>query len=336
MKRIERTLNRKHVHHYLAGVIALITFAVYLPALRCGFVYLDDDVNILNNNHIHALDGGFFKWAFTDVSLSYWQPVNWMSHALDYALWGLNPAGHHLTNIVLHALVSFFVVLLVIRLLEAANHAGSQSLPVPDRDDRAILIAGGVSGLIFGMHPLHVEVAAHVANRPDLFCAFFFLLSILAYVRYGTAGSRVPLEREAGPLFLNRNYLLSLFFFLLALASKPMAITLPVVLLILDHYPLERKLSLRSRANVLTEKIPFFAFSLIMTAVTVWGQKVQGKMSSLEEASLPTRLLVAAKALAVYLVKMAVPLGLSPFIPIPRMFRSCRSIICSRSLLCAP
>src|SRR5574340_849334 len=112
-------MRKKAIPFSVAAGIAILTFALYLPALRNGFVNWDDDVYIYENVHIRALDGKFLAWALTDFSQAgFWHPVAWVSHALDYALWGLNPAGHHLTNIVLHAVNTGLVVFLIIRLLQ--------------------------------------------------------------------------------------------------------------------------------------------------------------------------------------------------------------------------
>ena len=166
----------------LAGTIALFTFAIYLNALGNDFVNWDDNLNVYENLHIRSLDKAFFKWAFFDFSApgaDYWRPLSFLSHALDYAIWGLNPLGHHLTSNILHAANTFLVVLLVsvrrTRLTEAVHNL------------RFTVLAAGVTGLLFGLHPLHVESVAWVSERKDLLCAFFFLLSIMAYVKYAGA-----------------------------------------------------------------------------------------------------------------------------------------------------
>ena len=172
------------VRYYLAGLIALITFAVYLHALQNDFVALDDDAYIFDNLHIRSFDLSFLRWAFLDFYASNWHPLTWMSHALDYALWGLNPLGHHLTNIILHAVNTFIVVVLAMRLREALTWTTEQRRPTAFLGERTVLITGGVTGLLFGLHPLHVESVAWVAERKDLLCAFFFLLSIMAYTNF--------------------------------------------------------------------------------------------------------------------------------------------------------
>ena len=150
----------------------------------------DDDLYILENPHIRSFDPAFFKWAFFDFYAANWHPLTWISHALDYAVWGLNPLGHHLTNNILHAVNTFLVVLLVVRLLEAANPKSRPTIRQftprhsPFTDHYSRLIAAATTGLLFGLHPVHVESVAWVAERKDLLCALFFLLSIMAYTSY--------------------------------------------------------------------------------------------------------------------------------------------------------
>jgi hypothetical protein len=164
--------------YYLAGYISLLTALVYFGALKNDFVDLDDNVYVLENLHIRSFDAAFFRWAFFDFYIANWHPLTWMSHALDYAAWGVNPFGHHLTNNLLHAVNTFIVVLLVVELLDAGRVGTKQSKASLFLTDRSVLIAAGTTGLLFGIHPVHVESVAWVAERKDLLCALFFMLSI--------------------------------------------------------------------------------------------------------------------------------------------------------------
>jgi len=319
--------NRSRTTFSVAVVVALITLVVYLPALRNDFVTWDDDVNVYDNPHIRVLDWSFFQWAFTDISISYWQPVVWISHAVDYSLWGLNPLGHHLTNIVLHALNTFLVVMLVARLLEFGGSpaGGAPQLtphysPFTTHLSRFTLLAAGVAGLLFGIHPLHVESVAWITERKDLLSAVFSLLSALIYIRYASDQSAShPGEGRSGEwlrFISSRWYLLSFVLFLLALASKPMAVTLPVVYLLLDWYPFRRCRSLKRFVPLFAEKIPFLIFGAV-AAAGVLLHKTPAEVISLTQLTLPDRVAVAASALLGYLRKMVVPLGLSPYYPDP-------------------
>ena len=311
-------IKTKKAKYYLASTVALTTFVVYLGALHNGFVEWDDGPYILDNPHIRSFDAALFKWAFFDFYSANWHPLTWISHAVDYALWGLNPLGHHLTNIILHAMNTFLVVLLAGRLLDAYGKGRAGSGQPSFLDDRTALIAAGVTGLLFGLHPVHVESVAWVAERKDLLCGLFFLLSLMAYIRHA-AGSAVGTDNRAGlPHRFTKHYLAALGFFVLALLSKPMAVSLPVVLLILDWYPLRRIRSLGTLLNAFVEKLPFIAFSLASSVVTIMAQRAGGAMALNEVVPLLTRVLVAAKALVVYLREMMWPADLVPFYPYPR------------------
>jgi len=295
---------------YLAAVVSLVTVLCYFTALRNGFVEWDDNAYILENIHIRSLGLTFFKWAFFDFYCANWHPLTWISHALDYAVWGLNPFGHHLMNIALHAVNTFIVVILVVKLLliwkeNLIKNGGSTSL-----DERGVLIIAGVTGLLFGLHPLHVESVAWVAERKDLLCALFFLLSISAYINQARKES--PKAFSAG--FFNKQYLLSLGYFVLALLSKPMTVSLPFILMILDWHPLQKIRSLKTFRESFIGKIPFLALSLFSSTVTIFAQKSAG---AIKDTPLLTRLLVAGKAIVAYLVKMIIPRHLVPYYPYP-------------------
>ena len=294
--------------------VALATLLVYLPALRNEFVYWDDNLYIFENPHIRALDASFLRWAFLDFHASNWHPLTWISHGVDYALWGLNPLGHHLTSIILHAFNTALVILLALRLLETARERSTQNTAASFLNDRTVLIAAGATGLLFGLHPVHVESVAWVSERKDLLCALFFLLSVLAYAnavrRMGHGAERMRLT--SGTL------LSALCFFILALMSKPMAVSLPVVLLILDWYPFGRVQSWKALWSAGVEKLPFISLSLISSIVTISAQSAGKAFQTIDFVPLSARGLVAAKSLMTYLGKMLLPLDLIPFYPYPK------------------
>ncbi len=308
-------VSKRHLIYAIAAAAAIITFIAYLPALQNGFVNWDDPVYVSENPHVRSFSSAFLRWAFFDFYDANWIPLSWISHALDYAIWGLNPLGHHLTNNVLHAANTFLVVLLIFKLLETGTAVAVKSEPVAFEDKRAILIAGGMTGLLFGLHPVHVESVAWVTERKDLLCTLFFLLSVLWYIKY--AGSR-SLGDGSLRSTIRRQYLISIAFFVLALLSKPMAVTLPAVLLILDWYPLIRIRSRSTLAGAFPEKLPFIALSLVSSILTIWAQKTGAAMQLMEVVPLSSRLLVAARALVEYLWHMIWPLGLVPFYPHPK------------------
>ena len=307
----------RKITYSLAASVSLITFLVYLASLRNEFVEWDDRKYIFDNPYIRSFNLTFLKRAFFGFYAANWHPLTWISHALDYALWGLNPLGHHLTNNILHAVNTFLVVVLVARLLESAAHnSHSRKRPdFPSDDSRFTLIAAATTGLLFGIHPPHVESVAWVAERKDLLCGLFFLLSVMMYLRY------VITETSQGNVvlrFFNKGYLFTLGFFFLALMSKPMAVSLPIVLLVLDWYPLKRIQSVRSFRSGLFEKLPFIALSLVSSVLTILAQKAGGAMAMTESVPLSTRLLVAAQSLISYLWKILLPVNLVPYYPYPK------------------
>jgi tetratricopeptide (TPR) repeat protein len=309
---------RERQGYHLAALIAAITVVVYLPALRNEFVDWDDNTYVLNNPFIRSLNIAFLRWSFFDFYASNWHPLTWISHALDYALWGLNPLGHHLTSVILHAVNTFLVVVLVMRLQEAAKGAAPVGGEASAPGDRGMLITAGVTGLLFGLHPVHVESVAWIAERKDLLCALFFLLSIAGYRNYVAAVGSEAAGRSIFSRFSTKGYLLSLGFFILALLSKPMAVSLPVVLLILDWYPFRRLHSISTVRAALVEKLPFVAFSLISSVLTILAQQAGGALASSEVIPLSTRLLASAGAVVMYLGKIVLPVDLLPFYQYPR------------------
>jgi len=304
----------------VAVAVSLMTFLVYLPSLGNTFLSWDDGIYVTENSAIQKLDRAFFRWAFTAFHAANWHPLTWISHALDYAVWGLNPLGHHLTNNILHAVNTFLVVLLVVKLMEACKPASLQAGKLTSSHYSPLIVAG-VTGLLFGIHPIHVESVAWVSERKDLLCALFYLLSVMAYMKYAARLSQRAESKEQrayismpyapGPL------LSALCFFILALMSKPMAVSLPVVLLLLDWYPFGRIRSVKTFLSALTEKIPFIAFSLVSSVLTILAQSSGHTIAPFAVLPLTVRALVAIKAITLYLSNMVLPVGLLPLYPYP-------------------
>jgi hypothetical protein len=307
----------KNLKYYLAGSVSLIAFAVYLSTLQNEFVEWDDSTYVIENPYIRSFNIFFFRFAFFQFYASNWHPLTWISHALDYAIWGLNPLGHHFTNNILHAINSFAVVVLVARIMQAYRERTPVHGASASPDERGILIASGVTGLLFGLHPVHVESVAWVAERKDLLCALFFLLSMMMYTSYvNVVKNETDQKGSISPVF-NKQYLFTLGFFVLALLSKPMAVTLPFVLLILDWYPFRIIQSLKTCRTALVHKLPFIALTVVSSIVTLLAQRTTGAIASMEAIPLSTRVLVAAKSLIVYVWKMTMPLNLIPYYPYP-------------------
>jgi tetratricopeptide (TPR) repeat protein len=276
-------------------VLIMVTLAVYLPARQLQFLNYDDNVYVTANPHVASgLTGKNVVWAFTSVEASNWHPVTWISHMVDSQLYGMNPRGHHFTNVIIHALSAALLLLLLLRL------TGS-------------LWQSSFVAFLFALHPLHVESVAWVAERKDILSAFFWFLTLYLYARY------VAQPKPA-------RYLLALLSFLVGLMCKPMLVTLPVVLLLLDFWPLERyrhgeRLAgpghLGRVAELIKEKIPFFAFSLMSGVITIYAQHEGGSMSGLDVMSPQLRLGNALTAYVRYIVKTLWPSDLAVFYPCP-------------------
>lgn len=289
-----RPLDNKALLRVVAYLIAFITIVVYLPTLQNGFVDWDDSVYVYENLNIRSIDLNFLRWSSTAVVVELWLPLTMFSHALDYLIWGLNPLGHHLTSTLFHALNTSLVFILTIQLAECAN--------IKKKD--FVLIASSVTALLFGLHPLHVESVAWVSERKNVLSAFFFLLTLIYYLKYTSPTNSRKLEY----------YIACIVLFTLALMSKPVAVVLPLVFLILDYYPLKRIIK-ENKLNktALLEKLPFFVMSTTVSLITINISKVQ----TLEVLPVVTRIVVAAKTLTFYLFKMVLPQNLAPFYPYP-------------------
>jgi tetratricopeptide (TPR) repeat protein len=294
--------------YFVAGFVSLLTFLVYLSSLHNEFVMWDDNLYVYENPHLHPVNAAFFRWAFSSFYAANWHPLTWVSHALDYAVWGLNPLGHHLTNNILHTVNTFIVVILVAKLLEAWHPSGQPNPRLNPSQQGSYIVIAAVTGLFFGLHPLHVESVVWVTERKDLLCAMFFLLSILAYTKYVSNGGGVR----------NKHFILVVFLFVLALLSKPMAVSLPAVLLILDWHPFNRISSIKSFLSALLEKLPLIVLSLVSSVLTVLAQKAGGAIQPIEAIPFPSRVLVAAESLLSYLWKMVLPMNLMPFYSYPK------------------
>ncbi|HVV01986.1 MAG TPA: glycosyltransferase family 39 protein, partial [Verrucomicrobiae bacterium] len=238
---------------FLASVcLFLITFAVFSPDLLNGFMGYDDPDYVTSNPNVQA--GITFKslaWAFTTGHAANWHPLTWISHLLDVQVFGLHPWGHHLTSDLVHAGNVILCFLVLHRLTR----------------DRALAF---FAALLFGIHPLRVESVAWISERKDVLATFFWFFSILAYTEY--ARGREPADRV-------RYYLSSLLLFGCGLLSKPMVVTLPFALMLLDYWPLQR---VRKQAVVpiLREKIPFFLLSCALAAATIFVQGKGGAMQN--------------------------------------------------------
>jgi Flp pilus assembly protein TadD len=297
----------------VAFFVSLLTVLVYLPALQNGFVNWDDPLYVSENFNIRALDMNFFKWMFSFQD-SLWVPFTRLSHALNYAVWGLNPMGHHLTNVILHGFNTYLVVIVLASLFKHAKFTRPSFVFTHDRPDmKSVLIASGVAGILFGIHPIHVESVAWITERKDVLSGFLLLLSLHYYIK---------LAHEFKHNKRSFHYVLSIAFYIMAFLSKPIAVTLPVLLIILDIYPLER-LSVTSafthQRKVLIEKIPFFVLMVIFVLLTLMAnQIIRAELPLKSPIPLSERLITAVQAICFYIYKLLIPVELAPFYPFTR------------------
>lgn len=311
---------KKHSARYaLAGAVSLLTFALYLPAVRNEFLWDDFDY-ISNNEHIRSLNAPFFQWTFSEFYLGNWHPLTWISHAVDYAIWGLNPAGHHFTNIALHAVNTLLVVFLALQLMELWKERAATGKNASFLEGPGIMIAAGAAGILFGLHPIHAQTALWVSDRKDLLCGLFFLLSLSAYAGHVRSLDAERAEGAAPATWkLTGCFVVSLAGFVCALMSKPMAVSLPVIMLVQDWHPFRRIRSWKGAAVVSAEKLPHIAITAALLLLAIRAQIAEGALKLTALIPAWARLLVTVKASIVYLGKMAAPVGLSPYYPYPEL-----------------
>jgi tetratricopeptide (TPR) repeat protein len=277
----------------LSVLLAAATIAFYSPVLGYSFVVLDDRDYVVANPHIHGgLSWSTMKWAFTSTAAANWHPLTWLSHALDYQLFALDPAGHHLHSVLIHALNA---VLLFLLLAWVTKRVGP-----------SLLVAA-----LFALHPINVESVAWVAERKNVLSTLFFLLAIGAYAWY----SQKPDWRR---------YLLVAGLFAAGLMAKPMVITLPFVLMLLDYWPLGRTAGSPAStigapqvttSRLLLEKIPLLVLSAASAWITLFAQRTGHAVRTFEEFPLAVRIENAVVAYGLYLWKTIWParLALYPY-----------------------
>ena len=287
-------------------VLALTTLVVFWQVRDYDFVNYDDNVYVSDNPNVQAgFTLGSIRWALTTTIARNWHPVTCLSLMLDYQLFGLNPGAFHMTNVLFHVASSLLLFWAFNKMTGALW--------------RSAFVAAA-----FALHPLHAESVAWVAERKDVLSTFFWMLTMWAYVRYA---EHPKLAR----------YLLAVVFFVLGLMAKPMLVTLPFVLLLLDYWPLDRvrlgkfnsNNSNSRRPSVTTvyrkstvlglvkEKIPLFIFSAVFSIIIFLAQRQGGTMRSLEMIPLPIRIANAMLSYTKYIQKMIVPTKLAVLYPHP-------------------
>ena len=277
---------------FVSALLAAATITLYSPVIGHSFVVLDDREYVTANPHVHGGPAwSTIQWAFTSTEAANWHPLTWLSHALDYQIFGLNPAGHHFDSVLIHAVNA---VLLFLLLQWATKRVGP-----------SLLVAA-----LFALHPINVESVAWVAERKNVLSTLFFFLAIGAYAWYAQKPDW-------------RRYLLVAALFAAGLMAKPMVITLPFVLLLLDYWPLERTplnetqsgaatsngLPRVGFSRLLLEKVPLLFLSAASAWITLIAQR--SAVRTLEEFSFASRIENALVAYGLYLWKMLWPAKLA-------------------------
>ena len=290
----------KHLNILVCLFLVIATLAVYWQVQNHNFVNYDDNLYIYNNRHVQSgLTIENIIWAFTDGTLisNYWHPLTWISHILDFQLYGMNAGGHHLTSLLFHIANTLLLFLVINKM---TGHLW-----------RSAFIAA-----LFALHPLHVESVAWISERKDVLSTFFGLLTMLVYAYYA---ERPGLSR----------YFLVLLFFVMGLMSKPMLVTLPFVLLLMDYWPLGRlqlgqainpssiKIKKTSASLLIGEKIPLFVLSAIASIAAYFTQSIGGTVTSMNLDLINIRIPNALVSYVSYIGKMIWPNRLGVFYPHP-------------------
>ena len=315
------------------SVLTLLVLVIYAQTVGFSFINLDDNLYIFDNLTIQkGLNWETVRWAFNDFRIANWHPVTWLSHALDVEIFGLNAGGHHATNIVFH-LLNTILSFAVFRKMTGSFW-------------KSIIVAA-----LFAVHPAHAESVAWVSERKDVLSTMFWLLTMLVYISYARrkeAEKRKSTEAEIdvndsdeveigeneneksaakqngflSHLFSSSPFLLFsvIVLFAFGLMSKPMLVTLPFVLLLMDFWSLERLKTLKDLPALIIEKIPLFVLSAISSYVTILAQRSLGAVESLEYLPLGTRFINALVSYAKYFATLFYPANLAVWYPYERDF----------------
>ena len=289
----------------LAWLLAATTVALYLPVAWFSFCVYDDSLYVTENPVVQAgVTWAGLKYAFATLAVVNWHPLTIVSHMIDCGVFGLNPAGPHLENAFIHAANAVLLFALLLRLIK-------KTWP-------SAFIAA-----LFAWHPMHVESVAWISERKDVLSTFFALLALLNYAKYVQEKSR-------------RNFWWSLVCFALGLMAKPMVVTLPCVLLLLDFWPLQRISNFRATAALVREKIPFFLITVAASVVTFLAQSQSASNAVASTAIVPLhyRLKNVPVACAEYLCKTFWPAKLAIFYPLPEHIPAAQVTAAVTALIC--
>jgi tetratricopeptide (TPR) repeat protein len=301
----------KYAVIFVCVLLAAVTLAAYWPGFYNDFVNYDDPVYVTENIHVNTgLTRENIVWAFTCGYAENWHPLTWLSHMLDCQLFGQNPRWHHFTSLLLHIANTLLLFIVLKKTTPPLTGAGLCSFFV---------------AAVFALHPLHVQSVAWVAERKDVLSTVFWLLAMYTYADYAQRGG-------AG------RYIVTLLLFALGLMAKPMLVTLPLIMLLMDYWPLARLelkenssegydiknngTKVRTISYLLLEKVPFFVLAMISSLITFIVQQKGGAVASVDKLSLASRLCNTPVAYVVYIAKTFLPTGLIAYYPHPRTLPS--------------
>jgi len=296
----------KRTRILLISLLAVMVAGIYLQTARYGFINYDDPLYVTENNQVSAgLTEKGIVWAFTTFQAANWHPITWLSHMVDVQLFGMNPAGHHLTSVLFHVVNT----LLLFFLFQSSSRSFWKSFVLTS---------------LFGLHPLHVESVAWVAERKDVLSTLFWLLTMLAYGHYASRRNKPA-------------YALSLIFFAVGLMAKPMLVTLPFVLILWDLWPLRRYSPVKGEGEplslLLLEKVPFFILAAASCVITYYAQQAGGTVASMRSVPFDFRLINALVSYWDYIWKFVWPQKLAITYPLPATRTLFAGIIAGSALI---
>lgn len=287
-------------------VITVVTVAAYWDIVHHQFLQWDDKLYIHNNKHIQSLTSANLYWMFTNFDVGNWHPLTWLTLAIDFKIWGYNPVAFKFVNVFIHILNSilvYFVTFSILQLAQRNYHSNSNGI-FSRISLGELSLASLLTALLFAIHPQHVESVSWIAERKEVLCGLFFLATILSYIKHKVTD--------------NNNWLtVSTIMFFFSLMAKPMAVTIPLVLVLLDIYPLRvinKTAPYKQNIKALFgNKLIFILLSACVSMITLFTQRhgIQGS----EYLALDSRIINACMAIILYVYKFVWPANLSPFYP---------------------
>ncbi len=316
--RLEKQVDRASWWRLLTpAALVLVIIMAYLPALMAGYVEWDDDKLVSYNRHIENISWDNVKWMWTTSFGGHFHPLTWWSYTVDFALWGPDAFLYHLTNVQWHILTALAFYFVARRLIWEGTNRTS------DRRNHRTVIAAGLAALWFAVHPLRVESVAWIAERRDVLSGFFYVTSIWLYLRYVAFHDETnPLPTRQSKSLARVMFVLSIISCMVSLLAKASAMTLPLVLLAIDRFPLRRHVPRAHHQRIhlrhmILEKLPFLLIAILAGVRAIIAQEEGGALYTMENHDALARIAQACYGLVFYLQKTLLPFGLGPLYPIP-------------------